>query len=95
MEMLQMMKFSIQKGWPLNFTEGLNWKDELKFFEYTSQTQPLGDADAYGQNLEDPHENSDSLEDMIDDAGKDLEHQLIEGQPEGGENYDEGNTDIF
>ena len=85
MEMLQMMKFSIRKGRPLNFTEGLNWKDELEFFEYASQTRPLGDADAYGRSLEDPHEDSDSLEDMIVDMGKDLEHQMMEGQPEDGE----------
>jgi hypothetical protein len=95
MEMLQIMKFSIRKTRPLNFTEGLNWKDELKFFEYASRTEPLGDAEAYGRSLGDPHEDSDDLEDMVDDAEKDfeaLEHQMMEGQPEESE---EDDTDIF
>lgn len=88
MEMLQIMKFSIRKGRPLDFTEGLNWKDELKLFEYASRTEPLGDAEAYGRSLEDPHEDSDNLDDLVDDAEKDLE--ALELEAEGG-----GDTDIF
>jgi hypothetical protein len=51
MEALQMMKFSIRKGRPLNFTQGMRWKDELMEFEVAARMEPLGDAEAYGCSL--------------------------------------------
>src|SRR5436190_23472516 len=73
MESLQMMKYSIRKGRPLNFTEGLGWSEELKEFEFAARTAPVGDADAYGRSLEMPEEDSDDLEDALEDLEKDLE----------------------
>ena len=85
MEVLQIMKFSIRKGGceqSLNFTEGLDWKEELNFFEFAARTEPLGDAEAYGRSLEDPGEDSEEVEDMLDDVEKDLE--ALEDQLMGG-----------
>lgn len=96
MESLQIMKFSIRKGRSLNFTEGMNWKDELKEFEFAARTEPLGDAEAYGRSLEDPKEDSDDLEDLLDDVEKDLEAlecNLMEGLDP--EDSDDEDSDIF
>jgi hypothetical protein len=97
MEALQILKFSIRKGQSLNFTEGMNWKDELKFFEFAARTEPLGDAEAYGRSLEDPDEDSDDLEDLLDDVEKDLEAlecSLMEGL--GPEDYEDNeDSDVF
>ena len=101
MEILQIMKFSIRKGRPLNFTEGMAWKDELNFFEFAARTEPLGDAEAYGRSLEGPGEDSDEVEDMLDDVEKDLEaleNELMEEQgTQGGEDWEnnEDDTDVF
>jgi hypothetical protein len=40
MESLQIMKFSIQKGRALNFTEGMRWRDELREFELAACMPP-------------------------------------------------------
>jgi len=55
MEALQMLKFSIWKGRPLRFTEGMSWSEELEEFEMIAWTAPLGDAEAYGRSLEEDH----------------------------------------
>ena len=75
------MKYSIQKGRPLSFTQGMWWKDELVEFEYSARMQPLGDAEAYGHSLKDDEE-SDAVEDELDELEKELdaEEQLIEDQ---------------
>src|ERR1700759_5649304 len=52
MEYLQILKYSIKKGRPLNFTEGLKWDDELKDIEYRARTVPVEDAESYRRNLE-------------------------------------------
>jgi len=72
MESLQMMKYLIRKGRPLNFTQGMRWKDKLVEFEYAARMQPLGDAEAYGRSLKDD-EGSDAVEDDLDDLEKDLD----------------------
>jgi hypothetical protein len=36
MEALQMLKYSIKKGRPLNFTQGMSWTEELKEFEFAA-----------------------------------------------------------
>jgi hypothetical protein len=61
MESLQMLKFSIRKGWPLNFTEGLKWHDELKDFEYMARAVPAEDPESYRHNLEKTEDDSDDL----------------------------------
>jgi hypothetical protein len=73
MEYLQILKFSIRKGRSLKFTEGMAWKDELREFERVALTVPLGDSEAYGRSLENPDEDSDALEDVLDETRKDLE----------------------
>ena len=78
MEQLQILNFSIKKGRPLKFTEGMSWKDELAKFELAAQTAPLGDAEAYKRSLEDPEAESDDLEDALDNLRNDLE-ELEEG----------------
>ena len=78
MECLQILKFSIRKGNALKFTEGMSWKDELREFEHMALTVPLGDPEAYGRSLEDPDEDSDALEDVLDEMRKDLELEALE-----------------
>jgi hypothetical protein len=73
MEILQILKFSIRKDRSLSFTEGMSWSDELKEFELAARTVPPNDPEAYGRSLEDPGEDSDDLNDAIDDLRKDLE----------------------
>jgi hAT family C-terminal dimerisation region len=74
MEALQILKFSFRKnGKPLKFTEGLSWSDELKEFEAAARTAPLGDPDAYGRNLDVDHEDSDDMDEVLDDIIKELE----------------------
>jgi hypothetical protein len=86
MESLQMMKYSIQKGRPLNFTQGMRWNDELIEFEFAARMEPIGDAEAYGRSLKDDEEESDAMEDDLDDLEKDLEaleKQLIDDNQSG------------
>jgi hypothetical protein len=73
MESLQMMKYSIRKGRPLNFTQGMCWRDELTEFEFAAKTDPVGDAEAYGRSLGDDGEDSDVLYEELEDLEKDLE----------------------
>ena len=61
-----MLKYSIQKGRPLNFTQGVQWKDELIENEYATRLEPLGDAEAYGHSLKED-EGPDTVEDELDD----------------------------
>ena len=72
MECLQILKFSLQKGRPLKFTEGMSWSDELKEFEHAAHTAPLGDPEAYECSLEESQEESDALEDALDELSKEL-----------------------
>jgi hypothetical protein len=86
MESLQMMKYSIRKGRPLNFTQGMRWNDELIEFEFAARMEPIGDAEAYGRSLKDDEEESDAMEDDLDDLEKDLEaleKQLIDDNQSG------------
>jgi len=71
MESLQMLKFSIRKGRPLNFTEGMKWDDELKDFEYMARAVPAEDPESYHHNLE-KEDDSDDLEDIVDQVTKTL-----------------------
>ena len=54
MEALQMLKYSIKKGQPLNFTQGMRWAEELTEFEFAARMEPVGDAEAYGHSLGEP-----------------------------------------
>jgi len=38
---LQMLKYSIKKRRPLNFTQGMSWTEELKEFEFAAQVEPV------------------------------------------------------
>jgi hypothetical protein len=73
MESLQILKYSIRKGKPLNFTQGMSWDEELKEFEFAARMEPIGDAEAYGRSLAQPEEDSDVVEEMLDALQKDLE----------------------
>ena len=39
MEMLQILKFSIRNGHSLNFTQGMDWDDELDELEFHAELQ--------------------------------------------------------
>jgi hypothetical protein len=87
MESLQILKFSINKGKSLEFTEGLSWSDEMKEFEKAARRAPLGDAEAYGRTIDTVEEDSDELEDLLDDlvkvtVGIEDEHGEGEGDDE-------------
>jgi hypothetical protein len=80
MEYLQMMKYSIRKGRPLNFTQGMCWNDELLEVEFAARVEPVGDAEAYGRSLKDAENDSDAIEDEMDEMEKVL--QAIEEESE-------------
>ena len=73
MEALQMLKYSIKKGWPLNFTQGMHWAEELTEFEFAARTEPVGDAEAYGHSLGEPEMDQDAIDEDLEDLQKDLE----------------------
>jgi hypothetical protein len=98
MEALQILKFSIRKGRPLMFTEGMSWKEEIKEFELKALTAPLGDAEAYGRSLQESDNDSDGLMDKVDKLGDEfekLEKELISELEESGveEGDDDGDDD--
>ncbi|KAF8814040.1 hypothetical protein BYT27DRAFT_7083026, partial [Phlegmacium glaucopus] len=95
MEALQILKFSIRKGRPLKFTEGMSWSEELKEFELYAQTAPLGDAEAYGRSLEEPEGDSDDLMDALDGLRNDLEVLEQELVVEKGSEILEDEDDIY
>lgn len=68
-----MLKYSIKKGRPLNFTQGMSWTEELKEFEFAARVEPVGDAEAYGRSLEQPEEILSEIEELLDDIMKKLE----------------------
>ena len=73
MEELQILKYSIKKGRPLNFTQGMRWTDELTEFEFAARTAPVGDAEAYGRSLGEPEVDLDAIDEDLEDMQKDLE----------------------
>ena len=96
MESLQLMKFSIWKGRPLKFTEGLSWSEELKEFEHATQTAPIGDPEGYRQGLDGEDEDSDEMEEELTDLKKDIqavENAIFEGDEEDSE--DDENMFIY
>ena len=98
MEALQILKFSIRKGRPLKFTEGMAWDEELKEFELNARIAPPGDADAYGRSLDEPDIDSDDLMDEVDGLRNEfdaLEQELISelGNSEGEEEGEEADED--
>ena len=94
MECLQILKFSIRKGRPLRFTEGMSWTDELLGFEMAARTAPLGDAEAYRRSLETTEDNLDDLENDIRKELEELEEDLVLQESESG-NDDEDSDDIY
>jgi hypothetical protein len=92
MEALQMLKYSIKKGRPLNFTQGMSWTEELKEFEFAAQVEPVGDAEAYGRSLEQPEENLSEIEELLDDIMKELEELETEDELAGTEQLDDENS---
>src|ERR1700678_1058184 len=90
MESLQILKFSIRKGRPISFTQGMLWTDELKDFEYAARVAPLGDADAYGRSLDIiDEEDPNDLEDILNDL-ENLKENLIETLMDGSDDDDGG-----
>ena len=87
-----MLKYSIKKGRPLNFTQGMSWTEELKEFEFAAQVEPVGDAEAYGRSLEQPEENLSEIEELLDDIMKDLEELETEDELAGTEQLDDENS---
>jgi hypothetical protein len=75
-----MMKYSIQKGRPMNFTQGMQWNNELIEFEFATRMAPVGDAEAYGHSLrEEEKDDNDNGWGHID---RDL-HATMEMKDEG------------
>ena len=56
MEALQMLKFSVKKGWGLDFTTGLGWEVELDELETLTMARALipEDLTAFKQHLSNP-----------------------------------------
>ena len=73
MEALQILKFSINKGRSLDFTKGLSWEDELKEFEKEARMAPFGKAEAYGRTIDMVGEDSDEMDDVLNDSVKESE----------------------
>ena len=98
MEALQILKFSIRKGRPLKFTEGMSWDEELKEFELNARIAPPGDAEAYGRSLEEPGIDSDDLMDEVDGLRPDefnaVEQELQISELEDSENEETDEDDI-
>jgi hypothetical protein len=84
MECLQILKFSIQKGAALKFTEGMAWGDELKEFEAVARTAPIGEAEAFGCSLGVAEEDSDDDNDIVA-----LEDELVAEEQTKPEDEDE------
>ena len=74
MEALQILKFSIKNGHrdgqSLDFTKGLSWEDELKEFEKEARMAPFGEAEAYGRTIDMVGEDSDDMDDVLNDLVK-------------------------
>ena len=97
MEALQILKFSIRKGRPLRFTEGMSWVEELTEFELRARVAPTGEAEAYGRSLEEPEEDSDDLMDALDELRNDLkalDEELMEELEDESEDL-EDDEDIY
>lgn len=94
MESLQMMKFSIRKGRPLNFTQGMRWKDELIEFEFSARTEPVGDPEAYGRSLRDDDDESDAMEYEMEKYMERLEELMDESSDEDDTDTDSA-SDIY
>lgn len=73
MESLQILKFSINKGRSLDFTKGLSWEDELKEFEKAARMAPFGEVEAYGRTVGIAGEDSDDMDDVLNDLLKESE----------------------
>ena len=92
MEALQMLKYSIKKGRPLNFMQGMCWAEELTEFEFAARTEPVGDAEAYGRSLVEPEMDQDVIDEDLEDLQKDLkalEWQLLSGSADEKEEEEE------
>jgi len=92
MEALQILKYSIKKGQPLNFTQGMSWTDELTEFDFAARTALVGDAEAYGWSLGEPEVDFDAINEEIEDLQKDLEEleqQLLGSEEEEEEEKEE------
>ena len=91
MEALQMLKYSIKKGRPLNFTQGMRWAEELTEFEFAARTERVGDAEAYGRSLGEPEMDQDAIDEDLEDLQKDLEalEQQLLGDSDDEEEEDE------
>jgi len=90
-----MLKFSIQKGRPLRFTERMSWSEELDEFKMIAQTAPLGDAEAYGHSLEEDQGDSDDLMDDLDDSEVLGEQLIIELEDNENGEEEEDEDDIY
>jgi len=91
-EALQMLKYSIIKGWPLNFTQGMCWAEECTEFEFAARTEPVGDAEVYGHSLGEPEMDQDVIDEDLEDLQKDLEaleQQLLGGSDDDVEEEEE------
>ena len=66
MEALQLLKYSLWYGHELNFTEGLDWDDELAEMEsaHKAQLRTLEDLDSFIASI--GLDNSDKLESELD-----------------------------
>ena len=54
----------------------MSWSEELKEFEHAAWTASVGDPEEYRRGLEDAAEDSDELEEALNDLQKDIEEAL-------------------
>ena len=59
---------------------------------FAAQVEPVGDAEAYGQSLEQPEENLSEIEELLDNIMKDLEELETEDELAGTEQLDDENS---
>ena len=78
MEALQILKYSLQYGWDLNFTEGLDWDNELAEMEGANKAQlhTPEDLDSFTASLGLGGSNSASDLDLELDLDLDLDADL-------------------
>ena len=78
---------------------GMSWGDEIKEFEQAARRAPLGDAEAYGCTVHMVEEDSDDLDDVVDDLVEAIVIESTEDESDEDESdedkSDEDEDDIY
>jgi hypothetical protein len=90
MEKLQMLKYAIRRGVDLNFTDGLDWTQELIEIEETQKLQPFVELRSFERGLAIEEDDGDEdWEDLKDDEDEDKDAEDEEAEEEEEEEDDE------